>query len=151
MSILGYSFVSYYLMPLNSRKYYYLWVLTDLILFLLSFGSVVLILVARFHYLVDVVFAYYISTRVFYIYHTLCAFPALHVETRNNFFVKFWWWPLFTFFEGHTDTNVAAKGFHNPFRALSNFITNRTTSPSASAPAPRATSSPLVVVVDKNV
>ena len=44
-----------------------------------SATGIVLVLVARGHYTVDVVIAYYVTTRVFWIYHTLANHANLKV------------------------------------------------------------------------
>uniref|UniRef100_A0A914UP58 Sphingomyelin synthase-like domain-containing protein n=1 Tax=Plectus sambesii TaxID=2011161 RepID=A0A914UP58_9BILA len=53
------------------------WWLLHNISWLLSASGVLLLLLSRGHYTVDVLIAYWISTRVFWIYHTCAAYPAL--------------------------------------------------------------------------
>lgn len=47
---------------------------------LLAVTGVVMVLIARGHYTVDCIIAYYITTRIFYIYHTLANNANLKVR-----------------------------------------------------------------------
>ncbi|KAH9376384.1 hypothetical protein HPB48_001771 [Haemaphysalis longicornis] len=67
--------------------------------FVLAAVGVFLVLLSRGHYTVDVVIAYYVTTRVFWIYHTLANNVSLKVASENNFLSRSWWFPLFTYFE----------------------------------------------------
>ncbi|XP_057700014.1 phosphatidylcholine:ceramide cholinephosphotransferase 2 [Corythoichthys intestinalis] len=67
-----------------------------LMCWLLSAVGVVCILVAREHYSVDVVVAYYITTRLFWFYHSLTTQCQC---SPNNYLTKTWWNPLFNFME----------------------------------------------------
>ncbi|KAB7502925.1 Phosphatidylcholine:ceramide cholinephosphotransferase 1 [Armadillidium nasatum] len=66
---------------------------------LLAAVGVVMVLIARGHYTVDCLIAYYITTRLFYIYHTLAHNQSLKDSGSNNFFERLWWYPLFQYFE----------------------------------------------------
>ncbi|XP_050687135.1 phosphatidylcholine:ceramide cholinephosphotransferase 2-like isoform X2 [Eriocheir sinensis] len=66
---------------------------------LLAVTGVVMVLIARGHYTVDCIIAYYITTRIFYIYHTLANNANLKESGPNNFFERLWWYPLFWRFE----------------------------------------------------
>ncbi len=55
------------------------WWLLHTIAWILSATGVTLLLLSRGHYTVDVLIAYWITTRVFWIYHTLAAYPILKV------------------------------------------------------------------------
>ncbi len=68
---------------------------------LAAFGVMVL-LMARGHYSVDVVLAYWITTRLWWVYHTLANNPSLiRRENKENFLNRFWWWPIFNYLEGN--------------------------------------------------
>lgn len=117
--VIGYSFISTYLIPAEVKANSLSWWLYDFILYWLSIIAVLLTLIARANYLVDVIFAYYISTSTFYIYHTICSHESLHYATSGNFFTKLWWWPLFTFFEvDNQDRIVVVNRFYNPINVL---------------------------------
>ncbi|KAK9507079.1 hypothetical protein O3M35_008898 [Rhynocoris fuscipes] len=77
-------------------------------LILLHWGSFVasalgisLVLLARGHYTVDVLIAYYVTTRVFWIYHTLANHKKLKQATADNSLSRIWWFRIFCYFEGN--------------------------------------------------
>uniref|UniRef100_A0A8C2J771 Sphingomyelin synthase 2a n=1 Tax=Cyprinus carpio TaxID=7962 RepID=A0A8C2J771_CYPCA len=65
----------------------------------------VCILVAHEHYSVDVVVAYFITTRLFYWYHTMANLQTLKCSP-NNYLTHTWWNPVFNFFERNVQTQV---------------------------------------------
>uniref|UniRef100_A0A914DWU6 Sphingomyelin synthase-like domain-containing protein n=2 Tax=Acrobeloides nanus TaxID=290746 RepID=A0A914DWU6_9BILA len=67
-----------------------------------SFTGVFLLLVSRGHYTIDVLVAYWITTRVFWQYHTIAAMPSLrHNRSGHNHLSKIFWYPLFSFMEAN--------------------------------------------------
>jgi len=67
---------------------------------LTSFGVVALLL-ARGHYSIDVVIAYWITTRLWWMYHTMTKHDLLKSrENDENHLNKIWWWYIFLYFEG---------------------------------------------------
>lgn len=124
--VIGYCFLSYYLMPAEVKATSLWWWAVDGLLYGASILAVLLMLIARSHYLVDIIFGYYVSTRVFYIYHTICNHESLHYSTAGNFFTKFWWWPLFAFFEvDNPGRIVATNRFYNPFAVFEQVLFSR--------------------------
>lgn len=84
-----------YLVLLVMKYTYLLLVLTGLLC----------ILVARGHYLVDIVLAYFITSRIFYIYHTACTMEAVrqaYSPTINYSIQNIWWYRLYRFVEHDT-------------------------------------------------
>ncbi len=71
--------------------------------------GMVCILLARRHYCVDVLLAYFLSTRVFWMYHALVADP-------NSALNQVWWHPILKYFE--TDA-PAPSLWHNRFQCPS--------------------------------
>uniref|UniRef100_A0A8C1UMS9 Sphingomyelin synthase 2a n=2 Tax=Cyprinus carpio TaxID=7962 RepID=A0A8C1UMS9_CYPCA len=67
--------------------------------------GVMCILVAHEHYTVDVVVAYFITTRLFYWYHTMANLQTLKCSP-NNYLTHTWWNPVFNFFERNVQTQV---------------------------------------------
>ncbi|XP_014677317.1 PREDICTED: phosphatidylcholine:ceramide cholinephosphotransferase 1-like isoform X2 [Priapulus caudatus] len=57
------------------------------------------VLASHEHYTVDVVLAYYISTRLFWCYHTLAASRELKKQTPSNYLTRNFWFPIFVWFE----------------------------------------------------
>lgn len=67
---------------------------------LTSFGVVALLL-ARGHYTIDVLVAYWITTRLWWMYHTMTKHDLLKSrENDDNHLNKIWWWYIFLYFEG---------------------------------------------------
>ncbi|XP_001604236.1 phosphatidylcholine:ceramide cholinephosphotransferase 2 isoform X3 [Nasonia vitripennis] len=64
-----------------------------------SFVGVIMVLISHGHYTVDVIIAYYVTTRLWYIYHTMANNAHLKQYGPNNFLARLWWFPLFRYFE----------------------------------------------------
>ncbi|KAJ8403674.1 hypothetical protein AAFF_G00350000 [Aldrovandia affinis] len=76
-----------------------------LVCWLLSTVGVVCILVAHQHYSVDVVVAYFVTSRLFCWYHTMANVQELKSST-HNYLRNTWWNPVFNFFEKNVQTQV---------------------------------------------
>ena len=114
-------------MPTEVKTASLLWWLADFFLYSASIISVAFLIIARYHYLVDIIFAYFVSTRTFYMYHVVCNHESLHYPTQGNFFTKFWWWPLFVFFEVDNPGRIAAVNrFHNQINVLKSLFAKKT-------------------------
>lgn len=61
--------------------------------------GVVMVLIARAHYTVDCVIAYYITTRLWYVYHTMANNQSLKESGPQNYFGRLWWYNIFQYFE----------------------------------------------------
>ncbi|XP_076656197.1 phosphatidylcholine:ceramide cholinephosphotransferase 2 isoform X2 [Halictus rubicundus] len=68
--------------------------------------GVIMVLVAHGHYTVDVLIAYYVTTRLWYIYHTLANNPHLKQYEPNNFLTRLWWFRMFKYFEKNVGGTV---------------------------------------------
>ncbi|XP_052893098.1 phosphatidylcholine:ceramide cholinephosphotransferase 2-like isoform X1 [Anopheles moucheti] len=64
-----------------------------------SATGVVMVLVAHGHYTVDVLIAYYATTRLFWTYHTLANNSLLLKQNGNNYIGREWWYFGFRYFE----------------------------------------------------
>ncbi|XP_072315288.1 phosphatidylcholine:ceramide cholinephosphotransferase 2-like [Eucyclogobius newberryi] len=71
----------------------------------LSASGVVCILLGHEHYSVDVVVAYYITTRLFWWYHTMANTHSLRRDP-NCLLSRTWWNPLFNFLERNVQSVV---------------------------------------------
>lgn len=71
----------------------------------ISLTGVILLLLAKGHYSIDVVVAYWITTRLWWLYHTMANNSQLKKEGQHNLLDSVWWWRLFLYFEG----NVGAE------------------------------------------
>eukprot|EP00088_Acartia_fossae_P062543 TRINITY_DN7559_c0_g1_i1.p1 TRINITY_DN7559_c0_g1~~TRINITY_DN7559_c0_g1_i1.p1 ORF type:complete len:362 (+),score=31.95 TRINITY_DN7559_c0_g1_i1:150-1235(+) len=71
--------------------------------FILGWGGVVALMLARGHYSVDVILAYFVTTRLWYIQHTVIAFSQLQQHSSNNTLTnhlsRMWWWRILVWFE----------------------------------------------------
>ncbi|KXJ17960.1 sphingomyelin synthase-related protein 1 [Exaiptasia diaphana] len=90
--------LNFFITEYTPRRWYYLhtacWVLN-------LFG-IFFILAAHEHYSIDVLIAFYISSRLFLYYHTLANSRTLkHEDKRTKA-----WFPLFSFFEEHVEGRV---------------------------------------------
>ncbi|CAG0917219.1 unnamed protein product [Notodromas monacha] len=80
-----------------------------------SAAGICMILLSRAHYTVDVVVAYYITTRLFWTYHTLAnaLHPSLKVGSDKNLWSRTWWHPFFCYMEKNVESPLP-KGFDWP-------------------------------------
>jgi len=84
------------------------WFLLHYATFCLSFAGILFLVLARGHYSIDVVVAYWITTRLWYIYHTMTNNGTLLKDSRNsrNYLRKMWWWYMFYYFECNVPVTV---------------------------------------------
>merc|ERR1719288_473319 len=80
------------------------WILLHYAAMVIAIAGVVTLLIARGHYSIDVVVAYWITTRIWWIFHTLAKNANLkEVEgfgkNENNYLKNLWWWYIFRWFE----------------------------------------------------
>ncbi|KAF2355835.1 Sphingomyelin synthase-like domain [Trinorchestia longiramus] len=68
--------------------------------------GVLMVLIARGHYTLDCILAYYITTRLWYIYHTIANNPNLKEAGPHNYFSRIWWFSVFRYFEGNVGGTV---------------------------------------------
>ena len=102
-----YLFIREYLMPVRCRTL--LWRIFNVLLFSMSCIAILSILISRGHYLIDILIAYYVTTRIFWIYHTLAYTPSLRSSSPNNHLSRVWWWYLFKYFECIPDDHRGAS------------------------------------------
>lgn len=72
----------------------------------LSAVGIFCILLAHDHYTVDVVVAYFITTRLFWWYHTMANQQSLKETSQSNPFSRVWWYRLFQYFEENVNGTV---------------------------------------------
>lgn len=76
------------------RFWWYPWVC-----WVLSAVGIFCILLAHDHYTVDVVVAYFITTRLFWWYHSMANQQSLKETSQSNPFSRVWWFRMFQYFE----------------------------------------------------
>ncbi|CAG0893858.1 unnamed protein product [Darwinula stevensoni] len=75
-----------------------------------SISGVIFLLISRGHYLVDVILAYYITTRLFWIYHTLANNPTLRkASNAGNNLANECWYPVFLLLERNVNGVLPRK------------------------------------------
>lgn len=93
-----YLFLREYMMPKMTSSSIF-WAVFHAIILASSLVGVILILIARGHYLIDVLIAYFITTSTFYIYHTIIHNKSLRYANQKNYLSRFWWWNLMKYLE----------------------------------------------------
>ncbi|XP_006630435.1 phosphatidylcholine:ceramide cholinephosphotransferase 1 [Lepisosteus oculatus] len=91
------------------RFWWYHW-----ICWTLSAVGIFCILLAHDHYTVDVVVAYFITTRLFWWYHTMANQQVLKETSQSNFFSRVWWYRLFQYFEQNVH-GIVPRNYQWPF------------------------------------
>jgi len=76
------------------------WVLHLLVLCGLVLG-VTMLLLSRGHYSIDVLVAYWVTSRMWWTYHTLVQSKELRLRGEHNYIENIWWWYLFRYFESN--------------------------------------------------
>lgn len=66
---------------------------------LAAFAGVVMVLIAHGHYTLDVLIGYFITTRVFWIYHTMANNSFLKNNHQYNYLSRTWCFRIFQYFE----------------------------------------------------
>lgn len=96
------------------------WYFVHTFCWLLNAFAIFFILAAHEHYTIDVVIAFYISSRLFLYYHTLACAPFFHERDLKRTRI---WFPLFWFFERESKGRVPNE-FEWPFKfeAVKDFL-----------------------------
>ncbi|XP_057241686.1 phosphatidylcholine:ceramide cholinephosphotransferase 1 [Malurus melanocephalus] len=81
----------------------------------LSVVGMFCILLAHDHYTVDVVVAYYITTRLFWWYHTMANQQVLKEASQTNLLARVWWYKPFQYFEKNVQ-GIVPRSYHWPLR-----------------------------------
>lgn len=62
-------------------------------------AGVIFLLLARGHYCIDVLLAYWVTTRIWWTYHTSACHTHLKAYSEHNYIGNMWWWHVFRYFE----------------------------------------------------
>lgn len=62
-------------------------------------SALVFMLLGRGHYTLDVLVAYWVTSRVWWVYHTLAHNNNLKEHGEHNYVSNIWWWYIFRYFE----------------------------------------------------
>nr|XP_033797795.1 phosphatidylcholine:ceramide cholinephosphotransferase 1 [Geotrypetes seraphini]XP_033797796.1 phosphatidylcholine:ceramide cholinephosphotransferase 1 [Geotrypetes seraphini]XP_033797797.1 phosphatidylcholine:ceramide cholinephosphotransferase 1 [Geotrypetes seraphini]XP_033797798.1 phosphatidylcholine:ceramide cholinephosphotransferase 1 [Geotrypetes seraphini]XP_033797799.1 phosphatidylcholine:ceramide cholinephosphotransferase 1 [Geotrypetes seraphini]XP_033797800.1 phosphatidylcholine: len=93
----------------SRRLWWYHW-----ICWILSIVGIFCILLAHDHYTVDVVVAYYITTRLFWWYHTMANQQVLKEASHTNHLSQVWWYKPFQYFEKNIQ-GIVPRTYQWPF------------------------------------
>ena len=66
---------------------------------LISLTGICGLVVARGHYSIDVVLAYFVTSRLWWIYHAMATTEKLKYRSQDNFLARAWWYWIFYYFE----------------------------------------------------
>jgi len=82
--------------------------------------GILFLLISHSHYTIDVIIAYYLTTRLFWIYHQLCLSSN---PTNKTHLAKEWWMFLFNYFETYSNRTISNE-FKLPWPFNVKCITN---------------------------
>ena len=82
----------------DSPQGFYLLHWFSIFLFLTGISA---LLLGRGHYSIDVLLGYWVTTRVWAMYHTLANHTMLKTMDRHNNLQTLWWWRVFIFLESN--------------------------------------------------
>ena len=89
------------------------WFLLHYTFFLTTALGIFFLLLNRGHYSIDCIIAYWITTRVWWMFHTLANNKAMKEAeygnaraTNNNYLRRAWWWYMFRYFERNVPANL---------------------------------------------
>ncbi|KAK7602290.1 hypothetical protein V9T40_009731 [Parthenolecanium corni] len=72
-------------------------------------GSLLSLVVAGYEYTISIITAYYATTRIFWIYHTMANNVSLKRYDPVNQVCKEWWYPVFQYLEGNVRNIVPSS------------------------------------------
>lgn len=79
-----------------------------------TFAGVCFLMLGRGHYSIDVLIAYWITTRLWYLIHSMANYAPLKQSSSLNYFTRIWWWRLFRWFEVNVRPGPIPHGFNLP-------------------------------------
>jgi len=79
-----------------------------------TFAGVCFLMLGRGHYSIDVLIAYWITTRLWYLIHGMASYAPLKQASNLNYFSRIWWWRLFRWFECNVRPGPLPHGFNLP-------------------------------------
>ena len=107
------------------------WILFHYFSLVLSVFGIWALLLARGHYSIDVVIAYWITTRLWWSYHTMTKHEMLKAsENSDNYLGKVWWWHIFVYFEGNVPVILPRKyGWCSSWKGCGSCCSRRPSTP----------------------
>jgi len=80
-----------------------------LLSFSLSVAGVAMLLVSRGHYSIDCLVAYWVTSRVWWTYHTMANTKHLKISGSHNHMENIWWWYVFRYAESGVPGEVPRR------------------------------------------
>ena len=80
-----------------------------LLSFTLSVTGVAMLLVSRGHYSIDCLVAYWVTSRVWWTYHTMANTKHLKISGSHNHMDNIWWWYVFRYAESGVPGEVPRR------------------------------------------
>ena len=92
------------------------WYLLHWLSFCTTVTGILTLLFTRGHYSIDVVLAYWVTTRIWWMYHTMANNPEFLSGdgAKNNYLLNIWWMYIFRYLEGNVGRPLP-KGFNFPW------------------------------------
>lgn len=102
-----------------------LWLLHWL-LWLVAMSGVSMLMVSRGHYTIDVIIAYFVTTRLWYMHNAIIANRHFQQRSSTNHLARLWWWRLAIWFEENVKGPVPAQfEFPNPWSFSFNSVSTK--------------------------
>ena len=76
---------------------------------LISLTGICGLVVARGHYSIDVVLAYFVTSRLWWIYHAMATNINLKTKSEDNFLSRAWWYWMFFYFEKNVPSDLPRR------------------------------------------
>ena len=76
---------------------------------LISLTGICGLVVARGHYSIDVVLAYFVTSRLWWIYHAMATSDKLKYRSEDNFLARAWWYWIFYYFEKNVPSTLPRR------------------------------------------
>jgi shingomyelin synthase len=89
--------------------------------------GVVMLMMAKGHYSIDVLLAYFITTRIWFMYNSIILNPSFQTRSTANHLGRLWWWRMAVWFEENVKGPVPVQfEWPLPWPGFSNPVTSRT-------------------------
>ena len=76
---------------------------------LVSLTGITGLVLARGHYSIDVLLAYFVTSRLWWIYHAMATSPSLKYRSEDNFLARAWWYWIFYYFERNVPCDLPRR------------------------------------------
>jgi len=96
------------------------------LLWLVAISGVLMLMVSRGHYTIDVIIAYFVTTRLWFMHNAIIANRHFQQRSSTNHLGRLWWWRLAIWFEENVKGPVPAQfEFPNPWSLSFNSVTSK--------------------------